>query len=59
VLLSASSVVYNDCRWNRGCVQQSILIFGGLCVCLEFIMIFGGIEVMFCSLLRLSVEFRS
>jgi hypothetical protein len=29
VLLSASSVVYNDCRWNCGSVQQLTIIFGG------------------------------
>jgi hypothetical protein len=44
--LCACSVVYSDFRCYRVRVQL-------------FIMIFGGIEVVFCSLLRLSVEFRS
>ena len=44
--LCACSVVYNDFQCSRVLAQL-------------FIMIFGGIEVAFCSLLRLSVEFRS
>ena len=45
VALCVCSVVYNDFRCYRVGVQL-------------FITIFGGIVVVFCSLLRLSVEFR-